>query len=376
MKLLFLVRKLDVGGSERQLIALVRGLVEQGHEASVITWYSGGVLEKALGELGVQVGDLGKRGKWDNLLLLPRLFAVVRTFHPDIIQSVLPATNVVALPLKLAFPQMPIVWGVRSTLVGSAGYGWRRGLLIWLEAKLARFASGIIINSEAGARAAIHRGIPRRKVTVIPNGINVHTFRPDRQKGLALRVSWGVLANERLIGMVARLDPIKDHPMFLHAAKDLILRRPGTRFVLIGDGKPTYVKQLRALANQLGVGEKIIWAGEQYDMGAVYNALDVSTLTSLSEGFPNTLAESMACGVPCVATDVGDVSVILGGTGQVVASGDVGALVEAWITLLEKPGPVGRHAREHVVRLFDERHLLSKTIGVYERAIAGEWPPG
>src|SRR5712692_4540998 len=115
---------------------------------------------------------------------------------------------------------------------------------------------------------------------VIPNGIDTELFRPDKERGLRVRTGWGITENQKLIGIVARLDPMKDHRSFLKAASLLAGERADVRFVCVGDGPDDYRQELRALGQQLGLTDKIKWAERRDDMPAVYNALDILVSSS------------------------------------------------------------------------------------------------
>jgi glycosyltransferase involved in cell wall biosynthesis len=108
----------------------------------------------------------------------------------------------------------------------------------------------------------------------------------------------------------------------------------------------------------------LIWAGPRHDMPAVYNALDMITSSSYGEGFSNVIGEAMACGVPCVVTDVGDSARIVGGTGIVVPPGDPEALAVAWRGLLKLPEEqrvmLTQAACERIKRNFSVHHLVNK----------------
>src|SRR5262249_33434665 len=142
---------------------------------------------------------------------------------------------------------------------------------------------------------------------------------PDRAAGGARRAAWGLGEDAFVVGMVARLDPMKDHAGFIAAAAAFAQQHADARFVCVGDGPPAYRRDLATMADARGLGERLVWAGEVNDLRAVYNAFDVATLPSaFGEGFPNAVGEAMACGVPVVATDVGDIRLMLGDSGEVV----------------------------------------------------------
>jgi len=180
-----------------------------------------------------------------------------------------------------------------------------------------------------------------------------------------------------LIGRVGRLEPVKGYPLFLTAAAEVARSRAATRFVCVGSGPDDYARWLRDQAQALGLAERLVWAGARADMPAVYSALDVAVSTSEREGFPNVVAEAMACGVPCVVTDVGDSARIVGEYGEVVPPGDPAAMSAAMGRLLDdrERGAIDRaRVRERIVGHFSHASLIEGT----ERALAAlleERPP-
>ena len=330
MKIAFLIRCLDYGGAERQLVALAKGLSRQGHAVSVATFYAGGSLEKDLREAGVAVIPLNKKSRWDVLGFTGRLVKVMREQRPDVLHGYLGAPNILTVILKLVVPRLRTVWGIRASNMDLDRYDWTARLAYRVERLLSRFADLIIVNSRAGFDYAVAQGFPQERMIVIPNGIDTERFRPDRNSGLELRSEWGVREKELLVGVVARLDPMKDHPTFLKAASLLAEERADVRFVCVGDGPDDCQRELRGLGRQLGLTDKINWAAGRDDMPAVYNALDILvSSSSFGEGFSNVIGEAMACSVPCVVTDVGDSALIVGDNGDVVPPADVEAMKAA-----------------------------------------------
>jgi glycosyltransferase involved in cell wall biosynthesis len=183
----------------------------------------------------------------------------------------------------------------------------------------------------------VSAGFRGSRMVVIQNGIDTTHFAPDLKAGLRLRASWQVPEDSLLIGIVGRLDPIKDHPTFLRAAAILAGSRPDVRFVCIGGGPEEYARCLRNLADDLGLCDKVIWPGFiTNDMVAAYNALDLCSSSSYGEGLSNAVAEAMACGVPCVVTAVGDSPLIVGDTGVVVPPKNPDALAAGWAAMIER----------------------------------------
>lgn len=363
--ILFLTRSLDRGGAERQLVVLAKGLADRGHTVAVAVFFGGGVYEAELAEAGVSVIHLGKQGRWDIFPFLNRLVRLLRKERPAVLHSYLGVPNILVTALKPLLPGTRIVWGVRASNVDLSRYDWLSRLVYILERRLARFADCIIANSDAGKRYAVVNGFPEDKIVVVNNGIDTEYFRFDPEGRRLVRVAWGVGEDEILVGLVGRLDPMKDHPVFLEAASHIARERRDVRFVCVGGGPADYAEALKQRAADLGLTNQLIWVGSRDDMPAVYSALDIASSSSYGEGFSNTIAEAMACGVPCVVTDVGDSALIVGDTGSIVAAGDHSALAVEIQRLTDLPPEqrreIGEACRARVVSEFGVDRLIQRT---------------
>ena len=333
---------------------------------SVLVFYPNGSLVKRL-SADVKVRCLEKRGRWDLTGFLGSLFRVLDEEQPDVLYGFLPVANLMACLTRLRGPKLKLAWGVRASDVDLARYDWLSGLTYWLERRFSRCPNLIVANSKSGRRYAVSHGFPDNDhFIVIPNGIDVDHFRPDARLRGALRAEWGVMTHETLVGIVARLDPMKDYPNFLEAAANLARRERGLRFVSVGGGPENYEAVLQEQARALGLNERMIWAGPRADLPAVYNALDLLVSSSaFGEGFSNVLGEAMACGVPCVATDVGDAREILGDGDTVVQPCNPEALVTGILALLDRlrleGASLGAQARRRVAENFSVEMLVERT---------------
>ena len=365
MKIQFLTRSLEYGGAERQLVELARGLKQNGHEVLVIVFYPGGALSSQLVEAGITIVSLDKGGRWDVVPFFLRLLRVVRALHPQILYAFLGVPCILSVFVKMFVPDLKIVWGVRASNIDLSRYDRLSRFAYRMECALSDFADLIIANSHAGRDYALANGFPLKKVVVVPNGIDTDKFQPYRIDGEPLRKEWGITPGEKLVGLVARLDPVKDHPTFIKAAGLLAARCEGVRFVCVGDGPAEYRQRLEELSHLAGIKERIVWAGERQDMKAVYNAFDVAVLSSCSEGFPNVVGEAMACGVPCVVTQVGDTAWIVGDEGVVVPPQNPDALAEGLIEILKKleteHTTLTEHARSRICNFFGLEAMVNKT---------------
>ena len=365
--ILFLIPQLTTGGAQRQLVILATGLKHMGFPVNVAVFHGGGVLEADLKEAKIPIVDLGKR-RWGIPFHYFHLIGLLRREHPNVLYSYLSVANDWSALVKPWFPSIRIIWGIRASRVDLHNHDWQGRLTYRLEARLARFANKIICNSYAGLRVSVERGIPGSKLCVIPNGIDVEQFRPFRAHREEFRREWKIKKTEKLIGLIARLNPIKDHTTFLQAAALLARERKDVRFICVGDGSKAYEAKLRKLAGNLDLDNVLIWTGDRQDMQIVYNGLDILALSSYSEGFPNVIGEAMACGVPCVVTDAGDSALIVDDTGEVVPIRNPVALKDGMNRMLRRieKGKIAlsQRNRDRVVKEFSVAIMLNRIVDV------------
>jgi glycosyltransferase involved in cell wall biosynthesis len=371
VRIFFLIRSLNYGGAQRQLTNLVRSLDKSRFTITVASFYDGGGLRAELERVpGVRVISLHKGGRWDMLPFFLRLMAALREARPQVIHGYLSGANELVL-LAGRLVGARVVWGLRSAMREGGADDWLARLIFRGGAWLSHFTDLIIANSHAGRQFHIGQRYAGRRIEVIHNGIDAARFQPCPQAGASLRHAWGVPDGAALVGTVGRLDPQKDHPTFLRAAALLAARRPGLRFVCVGAGDEAYGGGLRRLAGELGLADRITWAGAHSDMPAVYSALDLCVSSSLSEGFANVLGEAMACGVPCVTTDAGDSALVVGDPARVVPPSDPQALAGAIERVLDLPSTeraaIGQRSRERIEGEFSVPALTRRTEAMFQR---------
>jgi glycosyltransferase involved in cell wall biosynthesis len=364
----FLIRRLDRGGAERQLIQLARGLNKTKYRVTIVTFYSGGGFASEITpENAIDVVCLDRSGSWDIVRFLGRLIGAMRRMRPQIVHGYMGGANELSV-IAGRVSGARVVWGVRSSDLnfGPASPGMR--YLFSAGALLSRLSDLIIVNSQYGRSFYAASGYCDERITVIPNGIDTQLFAVSAEQRARVRREWGVADDEILIGRAARLDPWKDYPSFMRAAGRVSRTESRARFVCIGDD--TEGDQLRTMAMAEGIAERMIWAGGRTDMPAVYNALDISVSSSLSEGFPNAVAESMACGTPCVSTDVGDSALLVGDTGIIVPVGDSSALADGIVELMANRQQYPRErVRQRITDNFGLDRLAARTEAEFERLL-------
>lgn len=324
----------------------------------------GGPLEAELNAAGVPVVALGARGSWSNVLVLGRLLRRLRKTRPSVVHGYLPVQNLLLLVAKPLLRRWgtAVACGVRSSRMENSVYGSKATVTHAWHDRWLRHADVTIFNSAAAAgELADH--LPVARVRVVPNGIDTDRFCFSESARAVWRASQGIGQDEVAIGLVGRLDPMKNHRALVAAASPLLHAAPNLRLLFVGAGPDTYRAQIDAFAEQEGIAQKVKWVAATSDMAAVYSGLDILCLPSTSEAFPNVLGEAMACGLPCVATDVGDVDRVLGDTGWIVPANETRALREAMSSAISAlPGWNRERPRDRIRRLYSVEALVANTL--------------
>lgn len=374
MKVLLLIHRLSHGGAQRQLLELARGLDARGHAVSVATFYSGGALEPEVRAARIPLHSLEKRGRWEIVRFAVRALRLTSSVSPDVVYSFLIAPNLLSLLLRLFRPGVRVVWGVRASNMDLSCYDRLARFAFRTGCLLSGLPHRVIANSFAGREYHVEHGYPEANVVVVPNGIDTDRYYPDREKGREIRRALGLSDDATVVGLVGRLDPMKDHATFLEAAKQFAAARPEARFVCVGDGPEAYRDSLVERARRLGLARRVIWAGAREDLPAVYNAFDLLTSSSaFGEGFPNVVGEALACGVPCVVTDVGDAASVVGETSRVVPPRDPTRLAAAWSTALDGGHAAGgARLRERIEREYSIQAMIDRTESELRSTLGGQ----
>jgi len=363
LKVVFLIRSLTIGGAERQLTLMARGLVDRGHAVSVVVFYRYGALESELAGTSVDILSPRKVGRWDLLGFIVRLIRLLREQRPDVIYSMLPTSNVLAFFCRFFCGKVPLIWGIRATQMEPASYDWLGRMMQFVQSCLIGRVDAAVANSRAGMRVMQLAKVPATRVRLIRNGIDSTHFLRRSEARAGIRKGLGVESSAFLIGFVGRLDPMKGHPVFFQAASILLCRFPHVRLVVVGSGADAVEMQLKQMAVQLGIADAVVWRSSMPDMPGFYSAIDLLCSASVyGEGFSNVLAEAMACGCRCVATNVGDSSDIISIWGALVPPSDPIALARAIESVVIGPEEIDRDAmRNHVLDLCSEQKVVMQT---------------
>lgn len=335
-------------------------------EPIVIELTNNGRLGERIKALNIPVYRLHMVKGLKSLWSIVSLRKIINQLRPDIIQAWTYHSNIVASLVNIIDHKSSVIWNIRHTPYNLNSYSKLTYLVIKYGAFLSRQPVGIIYNSFISAKKHKEIGYKGKTEVIIPNGFDLDKFTPSVQAYFDLRVSLGLLESSTLIGMIARYHPIKDHKTFLQAASKLHKTFPAVHFVLVGRDVDENNYSLRNLITDLDLDSHVHLLGERTDIEDITSGFDIASLSSSGEAFPNVIGEAMACGIPCVVTDVGDSALVVGDTGFVVKPRDPDDLCQAWETLLRMDREVrislGKAARERIL----SRYSLSDIVRRYE----------
>jgi glycosyltransferase involved in cell wall biosynthesis len=358
---------LEVGGAEMMLYKLLSGLDRERFSAEVVSLTSVGPVGKRIQALGFPVSALGMQPRLPQATRVLRMVTHLRRTKPSIVQSWMYHADLVGGLAARMTGQAPVVWGIRQTLHPRLSKPHAR-LTARACARLShRVPASVVCCAESVAAAHARMGYDARKLVVIPNGFDIELFAPSPQARTDVRQELGLDPDAPLVGIVARYDVKKGHDIFVEAAGILGARNPRVNFVICGLGADAANVSLASAVVRTGIRGRIHCLGRRNDVSRVTAALDVAVSTSIfGEGFSNALGEAMACGVPCVATDVGDARVIIGETGSIVPAADPHATAQAIGQLLDMPAHARRTLGVAARTRIEERFSLPSVIARFE----------
>ncbi len=368
MRLLLLVRDLDLGGAQRQLVYLATGLVERGHHVVVVNWRTGGALLGELQSRGIRVVALDSAWRGNLIGLAMQVRRLIRSEAIDVTYCMMPVENLVGL-LASAGSVTRLVWGIRTSREALRHLPLGQRLLFALQRALARWPDAIIANSGSGA--ALVPGSRRSgKVVVIRNGTDTGQFRPDESLRKSTRERLDVKAGALVISMVGRIEPQKGVEEFLAAIAILVKSEPGIVAIICGRMDGTYGADVTDLIRSLGLESHVRLMPQQPDVSSIYAATDVLASPSFGEGMSNVVAEAMASGLAVVATRVGENESLIGPAGWLVAPGNAKELQSGLAAAIRADRrAMGAGARSRVESLYSVKHLVDQTETVLNRIL-------
>ncbi len=370
IRVLFVTPNLGVGGAERHIATLAPALDPAAFDVRVVCIKERGPLFDSVVAAGIGALSLDS-GSRQAPAVLVRLVRIMRAFRPDIVITRGLNADILGRTAG-AITQVPAiaVWKHNTGHISRS----------WLERISERALDPVTTRYFAVAHGQVpylvhELGWPQEKIRVIHNGVDPDAFpyEPARTKDRALMRELGVDGDGPVVGILAVLRPEKDHGTFLRAAAAVAARRSDARFLVVGDGPDR--GDLEALAGELGIGDRVSFAGMRSDVEAVLGILDVAVLASYTiECFPYAILEAMAMGVPAVCTAVGGLGEMIedGVTGRLVPPRDPEALAEGILDVIADPelrAGMGRAARARLVENFTLERSAERTAQAITEAV-------
>jgi glycosyltransferase involved in cell wall biosynthesis len=374
LKILHVITGLKRSGAENVLLRLVKSLDSFSHTVISLTEQTPDDLTDEFKRAGIEVYHLNmKSNPLLSLFNAVQLFKIIRKKNPDILQTWMYHADIIGGVIGKLAGVKTVLWNIRNgTLLTAKGQ-----LVARFAAKLSYFIPTAIISCSKNAiNYHIHlgyryEGFKRRyayeNFKHIPNGIDCDVFQinqPLRERFRKMYIPFNV----KCIGFVARWHSQKDIPTFLKACSLVAEQHENVRFVMIGQQLDEKNPDLMwGIQNYTGLYEKMILLGARNDIPALMNGLDILCMTSsFGEGFPNVIGEAMACGINCVATDVGDAAEIIQDLGYVAPIGDAQKIADGILKLLKEPKKP-EALRQHILHNYSLEKMTADYATFYEQ---------
>ncbi len=374
IRIVHIINSFQFGGAEAMLCSLLERTDLDRFDPHVVALIDDMTVAGPVINMGLSIEIMGMKPGIPDPRGITRLAKYLKKMRPDVVQTWMDHSNLIGGAASWLAGVPHVVWGIHHS-EHVAGLTKRSTLLtVGACARLSRrLPSRIVFCSEHAKKLYTERGFAEDRQTVIPNGFDTARFRACEDARAGIRKELRVDPNATVIGLVARYDPLKDHANFIEAAGLLKGLYPDVHFLMCGanvDSDNTLlVEQIRSL----GLADRVHLLGPRSDVQRIHASLDIATSASLSEAFPLVVGEAMACGVPCVATDVGDSSLIVGESGRIVPPRDPAALARGWSELLAMPVEsrrnLGQQARHRVCELFDLAAVTRRYESVYAELV-------
>ncbi|WP_140919910.1 glycosyltransferase family 4 protein [Limnobaculum xujianqingii] len=359
---------LDVGGAEMSLGRLVTSRTNNKDDVVIISLTDVGHIGNELKLKGFKVYSLGLTGLLSVPIVIFKLSKLLHEINPSIVQTWMYHANFIGGVSAFLVGCKNIIWGIRCTFVPT---GNKATYVIMKLGALLSYVipKYIICVADAARKSHISYGYAKRKMMVISNGYDINQWKHNQNARGLLRNSWAINTETKVIGCVGRYHNDKGQDIFVKAVNPLVQKFSNLKFILVGRGCDKSNDELVQLINDLGLQDFFILLGEHNNVRDCLSAFDLFCMPSRSEGFPNGLAEAMAIGLPCVATDVGD-SRVLGGDSVVFSEPTIESLTSSIEYVLNRPEiqlSLGATASKRIVDCYSMEKISEQYELLYEK---------
>jgi glycosyltransferase involved in cell wall biosynthesis len=328
-RVLHIITGLKTGGAERSLFNLLDSSLRNNFEHHILSLSGIGHYGPQLQAMGFPVHALNLRGVGGLLGTIGRLRSLTQQIAPDLIQGWMYHGSMAAsIAGRFTARPTPLAWNIRQSLYDITTENRNTQWVIRMLQLASNEPNAIIYNSFQSRAHHEAFGFSANNAVVIPNGFDTEQWRPDWGRRHTFRRAVGIADEYPVAGFVGRFHPQKDVPTFLKACAVAMAENPMLHVVMVGEGLTTGNSALSELYAQIPA-PRLHALGRRDDIEHILPGFDLFCLSSSSEAFPNVLGEAMACGLPCIATNVGDCARLLDDNGQIIAAGDFIQMAEA-----------------------------------------------
>ena len=303
---------LNVGGAELMLKRLVLHSQKTGQfQHSVISLTDVGIIGSDLQSQGIKVYSLGMKSIASVPKVFLRLKKLLKELRPDVVQTWMYHADFLGGLAAKSLGVDNIIWGIRTTDV-SQGASKQTVHLSKLCAKLSHSVpDSIVCAAHVSKDYHIGIGYDKSKMMVIPNGFDVEALSSTEEDGLDIRKEVNLSSDDIVIGSVGRFNPVKNQKIFIEVAANLVKNLPNLKFMIVGRDNTEENEELMSWINRYNLSDNFRLLGQRADVSKCIRAMDIFCLHSKTEGFPNVVGEAILSDTTCVATNVGDVGVLL-----------------------------------------------------------------
>jgi glycosyltransferase involved in cell wall biosynthesis len=372
MRVTHVITDMKVGGAQIMLQRLAERLEGCGVSNIIIALGHVSPRFEPLRRLGIPVSGLDMSPSVFSIGGAFRLRRLMLESRPDVVHTWTYHANLLGGLVGRTLGVAPVVWGLHHVPHRTERLKTSTRAIVRASGLLSSVVpERIVCCAQTSKLAHEALGYASRKMVVITNGFDTDTFRPDAGARVSVRRELGLPADARLVGLMARFHPQKDHQTFIRAAAHLSARLADVHFVLAGRDVNSRNTELLAWLAESHVRHRVHLLGNRDDMPRLMAACDVvCSAASVGEAFPLVLGEAMSCGVPCVTTDVGDSAALVGDTGRVVAPRDAVALANACASILtlapDQSRRLGELARARIVDRYQLAACVRAYLSLYE----------
>ncbi|MFT5369006.1 MAG: glycosyltransferase involved in cell wall biosynthesis [Candidatus Latescibacterota bacterium] len=368
--ILYIIPRPEIGGAERQLLMLMQGLDRTQYRPHVVCLDGGGSLLDEYREATESCLVINRSKPFD-LRALTALRTHISNLQPALVHTWLYIANLYGSVATRTSTNVPVIVSQRGLGIDPQHSKLKTWKMRIFNRLVARLCDRLLVNAQAVTEPMYQVGFSPEKTQVIYNGLNLDIHVTTQQQN-DLRQELGIQPDETVLAAIARIDPKKDLETMLRAFAIVHNHNPKTRLLIAGGGFSDYQKKLDHLAEELNIQNGVSFLGFRNDPQVILSICNISLLSSLTEGLPNAILESMALGKPVVATKVGGVPELItdGEHGYLVAKGDHEQFACSILNLNpERAQEMGLAAKEKAQKQFGRQTMIDNTTNVYRQLL-------